>query len=191
MATRPGSMIVTNLGSPPGMPTHPGPGRAQRAARRSRRPARASRQRRWRRQRTQRRSGRSEFRTFGRQLQPVGAHRGAGRAGQLRFRSGPAQSQSQRHGRQRRCRNANFELCQQTTSLQDAEHSSSSSSSRREPPAPPLPPPPTQCRPPVPADAPRQAPARHSAGPQPAADGNRDIRWRNDRYRERPFDRYR
>ena len=100
IATRPGSMIVTNLGGPPGLPTILAQGalNAQLAALEGGR--RGSQ-----RQRRRRRRGRNPdqvaqiVRPLGRQLQPVGAHRGAGRAGQFRIRPGPAQSQSQRHGR--------------------------------------------------------------------------------------------
>ena len=54
---------------------------------------------RWRQRRRQSRSSCPVLRPLGRQLQPVGAHRGAGRTGQFRLGPGPAQSQSQRHGR--------------------------------------------------------------------------------------------
>ena len=88
VATRPGSMIVTNFGSPPGMPTILAQG-ALNAQLGARRPAR-----------TQGSgggggSGRNPDQVaqtsglFRRQLQPVGAHHRAGRAGQLRFRPGP------------------------------------------------------------------------------------------------------
>ena len=71
VATRPGSMIVTNLGRPPGMPTLLAQGalNAQLAALEGRRTPQGRR-----RQRTQRRSGRAELWVFERQLQPVGTH---------------------------------------------------------------------------------------------------------------------
>ena len=196
VATRPGSMIVTNLGSPPGMPTHPGPGRPQCTARRSRRPARTSGQQRRRRQRTQPRSGRAKLRAFGRQLRPVGAHHRARRAGQFRFRPGPAQSQSQRHGCQRGVEHESGDAVRILAHIvdRDYDHAAAASSRRRRP---------RRrrrcrhrrrrCRPPAPAEARRRRrPApRHSAGLQLAADRNGDIRWRNDRCRERPYDLYR
>ena len=86
---------------PAGPADDPGPGRPQCAARRSRgRPTRIPEQQwRQRRRRSQSRSGRPVLRPLRRQLQPVGADRGAGRARQFRLRPGPAQSQSQRHDR--------------------------------------------------------------------------------------------
>ena len=96
VATRPGSMIVTNLGRPPGMPTLLAQGalNAQLAALEGRRTPQGGR---WRRQRTQRRSGRAELWVFERQLQPVGTHHRARRAGQFRFRPRTQQPQSKRH----------------------------------------------------------------------------------------------
>ena len=194
VATRPGSMIVTNFGSPPGMPTILAQGalNAQLGALEGRRAPAG--QRRWRRQRTQPRPGRSEFRSFGRQLRPVGAHRGAGRAGQFRLRPGPAQPQSQRHGRDG-AEQRQPGACSTTTAVQDQRAAADSSSSRRR----------TRrrrlCR-----HRRRQFPTsfpgggssrrrRTAPGSPPVLNlpqtGTRDIRWRHGRARERPFDLYR
>ena len=115
--------------------------------------------------------------SLGRQLQPVGAHRGARRAGQFRLRPGPAQSQSQRHGRhgafQRRT-----SVVQHNIALQDQQCSSRRYSSRRKRRR-------RRCRHrrrqfptsfptggAQPAERPGSRPIRQS---QPAADGNRDT----------------
>ena len=189
VATRPGSMIVTNLGSPPGMPTLLAQGalNAQLGALEGRRAPQGSG--------GGGGGGRNADQVaqssglLGRQFQPVGAHRGAGRAGQLRFRPGPAQSQSQRHDRHGAVQREPWRAAT-TSRVQDQQRSRQPAAGgnagaavcrhrRRQMPTSSL-------------DGRRNAaddPTRQPS--QPAADGNRDLRRRHGRRSRTAIRRYR